>query len=118
MEYKIIHTLVSSIRNNLIDKFKSKKDFDAPKEMKRLWDHITGPSFQLPVRNLYQTIHKMNGFIEKEKNFFEKSMANKERTMQDMDEEFKGMINSFIHKVGNEVLPETLLQITNNKEEK
>ena len=118
MDYRIIHTLVSSIRNSLIEKFKSKKNFDAPEEMKRLWDHITGPSFQLPVRNLYQTMHKMNGFIEKEKNFFEKNLANKERTMHDMDEEFKGMINSFIHKVGNEVLPETLLQITNNKEEK
>tara|TARA_B100001250_G_C19712006_1_gene749665 strand:+ start:59 stop:175 length:117 start_codon:yes stop_codon:yes gene_type:complete len=38
--------------------------------------------------------------------------------MQDMDDEFKEMINSFVHKVGNEVLPETLLQITNKEEEK
>jgi hypothetical protein len=33
--------------------------------------------------------------------------------MQDMDEEFKGMINSFIHKVSSDVLPETLMQIKN-----
>jgi len=118
MEYRLIYTLVSSIRANLIEKFKSKKDFDAPKEMKRLWDHITGPSFQLPVRNLYQTMQSMNKYIEKEKIFLDKNIANKERTMQDMDEEFKDMINSFVHKVGNEVLPETLLQITNNKEKK
>ena len=45
------------------------------------------------------------------------AIANKERTMQDMDEEFKSMINSFVHKVGNEVLPETLLQITDKKDE-
>ena len=113
MDYRIIYTLVSTIRTNLVERFSSKKDFDAPKEMKRLWDHITGPSFQLPVRNLYQTIHKMNGHIEKEKIFFEKNLANKERTMQDMDEEFKGMINSFIHKVSSDVLPETLMQIKN-----
>lgn len=118
MDYRIIYTLVSSIRTNLIDKFKSKKDFDAPKEMKRLWDHITGPSFQLPVRNLYQTMQSMNKYIEKEKIFLDKNIANKERTMQDMDDEFKEMINSFVHKVGNEVLPETLLQITNKEEEK
>ena len=37
--------------------------------------------------------------------------------MQDMDDEFKEMINSFVHKVGNEVLPETLLQITDKKDE-
>ena len=118
MDYRIIHTLVSSIRNNLIEKYKSKKDFDAPKEMKRLWDHITGPGFQLPLRNLYQTMHTMNGFIEKEKIFFNKNIANKERTIEDMDEEFINMINSFTHKVGNDVLPETLYQITNGKEKK
>ena len=116
MDYRIIHTLVSSIRNNLIEKFKSKKDFDAPKEMKRLWDHITGPSFQLPVRNLYQTMKKMNGIIDSDKIFLEKSIAKKERTMDDMEEEFKDMINSFTQKVGNDVLPETLYQITNGKE--
>ena len=84
--------------------------------MKRLWEHITGPTFQLPVRNLYENIKKMNILIEKEKVFNNKNIANKERTMQDMDEEFKGMINSFINKVGDEVLPDTLLQITEDKE--
>ena len=116
MDYRIIHTLVTSIRSNIIDKYNAKKDFDAPKEMKRLWDHITGPTFQLPVRNLYENIKKMNILIEKEKAFNNKNIANKERTMQDMDEEFKGMINSFINKVGDEVLPDTLLQITEDKE--
>ena len=116
MDYRIIHTLVTSIRSNIIDKYNSKKDFDAPKEMKRLWDHITGPTFQLPVRNLYENIKKMNILIEKEKAFNNKNIANKERTMQDMDEEFKGMINSFINKVGEEVLPDTLLQITEDKD--
>ena len=116
MDYRIIHTLVTSIRSNIIDKYNSKKDFDAPKEMKRLWDHITGPTFQLPVRNLYENIKKMNILIEKEKVFNNKNIANKERTMQDMDEEFKGMINSFINKVGEEVLPDTLLQITEDKD--
>ena len=116
MDYRIIHTLVTSIRSNIIDKYNAKKDFDAPKEMKRLWEHITGPTFQLPVRNLYENIKKMNILIEKEKVFNNKNIANKERTMQDMDEEFKGMINSFINKVGDEVLPDTLLQITEDKE--
>lgn len=116
MDYRIIHTLVTSIRSNIIDKYNAKKDFDAPKEMKRLWDHITGPTFQLPVRNLYENIKKMNILIEKEKAFNNKNIANKERTMQDMDEEFKGMINSFINKVGEEVLPDTLLQITEDKD--
>ena len=45
MNYPIIHMLVSFIKTNLINEHKSKKDFDAPKMMKRLWDHIMGPSF-------------------------------------------------------------------------
>ena len=115
MNYQIIHTLVSFIRINLINEYKSKKNFDAPKALQRLWDHITGPSFQLPLRNLYQTMIKMNDLIGKEKKFFDNSMANKERAMLDMEEEFRDMIKSFTLNVGNNVLPDSLIQIEKTK---
>ncbi|MBD1139512.1 DUF2130 domain-containing protein [Pelagibacterales bacterium SAG-MED46] len=111
MNYQIIHTLVSFIRVNLINEYKSKKDFNAPKMMKRLWDHIMGPSFQLPVRNLYQSMIKMNDLMGKEKKFFENNMANKERAMLDMEEDFRDMIKSFTLKVG----PDCVIQIEDNK---
>ena len=111
MNYQIIHTLVSFIRVNLINEHKSKKDFNAPKMMKRLWDHIMGPSFQLPVRNLYQSMIKMNDLMGKEKKFFENNMANKERAMLDMEEDFRDMIKSFTLKVG----PDCIIQIEDNK---
>ena len=111
MNYQIIHTLVSFIRVNLINEHKSKKDFNAPKMMKRLWDHIMGPSFQLPVRNLYQSMIKMNDLMGKEKKFFENSMANKERAMLDMEEDFRDMIRSFTLKVG----PDCIIQIEEKK---
>ena len=111
MNYQIIHTLVSFIRVNLINEHKSKKDFNAPKMMKRLWDHIMGPSFQLPVRNLYQTMIKMNDLMGKEKKFFENNMANKERAMLDMEEDFRDMIKSFTLKVG----PDCVIQIEDKK---
>lgn len=111
MNYQIIHTLVSFIRVNLINEHKSKKDFDAPKMMKRLWDHIMGPSFQLPVRNLYQSMIKMNDLMGKEKKFFENNMANKERAMLDMEEDFRDMIKSFTLKVG----PDCVIQIEDKK---
>ena len=107
MNYQIIHTLVSFIRINLINEHRSKKDFDAPKMMKRLWDHVMGPSFQLPVRNLYQTMIRLHDIIGKEKKFYENNMANKERAILDMEEDFRDMINSFTLKVG----PECLIQI-------
>ena len=111
MNYQIIHTLVSFIRINLINENKSKKNFNAPKALQRLWDHITGPSFQLPLRNLYHTMKKMNDLIAKEKKFYDSNMANKERTMLDMEEDFRDMIKSFTLKVG----PECLIQIEENK---
>ena len=94
-------------RINLINEHRSKKDFDAPKMMKRLWDHVMGPSFQLPVRNLYQTMIRLHDIIGKEKKFYENNMANKERAILDMEEDFRDMINSFTLKVG----PECLIQI-------
>ena len=118
MNYQIIHTVVSFVRINLINEYKSKKNFDAPKALQRLWDHITGPSFQLPLRNLYQKIIKMKDLISKEKKFLDNSMANKERAMLDMEEEFVDMLNSFTKKVGNNVLPDSLVQIEQTKNKK
>ena len=116
MSYQIIHTLVSFIRINLINEYRSKKNFNAPKALQRLWDHVTGPSFQLPLRNLYQTMVKMNKLIDKEKKFFDNSMANKERAMLDMEEEFRDMIKSFTLNVGNNVLPnDSLILIDEDK---
>lgn len=115
MNYQIIHLLVDFLRRNLIREFNSKKDFDAPKELQKLWDHVTGPSFQLPLRKLFQTIGFMGELIEKEKKFYETNMAKKERTLSDMEGEFRDLINSFTSKVGN-VLPENMLEIENKKD--
>ncbi len=115
MNYQIIHLLVDFLRRNLIREFNSKKDFDAPKELQKLWDHITGPSFQLPLRKLFQTIGSMGELIQKEKKFYESNMAKKERTLTDMEGDFRDLINSFSLKVGN-VLPENMLEIENKKE--
>lgn len=115
MNYQIIHLLVDFLRRNLIREFNSKKDFDAPKELQKLWDHVTGPSFQLPLRKLFQTIGFMGELIEKEKKFYETNMANKERTLSDMEGEFRDLINSFTSKVGN-VLPDNMLEIEIKKD--
>ena len=57
----------------------------------------------------------MNDLIYKEKKFFDNSMANKERAMLDMEEEFRDMIKSFTLNVGNNVLPDSLIQIDKTK---
>ena len=109
MNYQIIHLLVDFLRRNLIREFNSKKDFDAPKEMQKLWDHVTGPSFQLPMRKLFHSIGSMGDIIDKEKKFYETNMAKKEKALSDMEGEFRDVINSFTSKVGT-VLPDNLLE--------
>ena len=77
--------------------------------MQKLWDHVTGPSFQLPMRKLFQSIGSMGDIIDKEKKFYETNMAKKEKALSDMEGEFRDVINSFTSKVGT-VLPDNLLE--------
>ena len=111
---KSIIMLVDLLRTSLIKDFENKKEFDTPKEQQRLWNHITGPSFQLPLRNLYRSMKAMNKIIEKEKIFFESSIANKQRSMEDMKEGFADIINSFNSQVGD-ILPQDLLEYKDDK---
>ena len=111
MDYSIIHAVVSLIRGNLINIYKTKKDLNVSRELTKLWDHITGPSFQIPMRTLYLSINKSRDLLEKEKTFWNKHLSNKERNLSDMDEQFMDVINSFTLKVSENLLPETLVQI-------
>ena len=113
MNYPLIHTVVSPLRSHLIQEANQKKDFDAPREMKRAWDFITSNEFHLSIRNLAMSMIKMKKLIEKEKAFYEKNIANKENALLDMKDELSDLVLSFRKKVGD-VLPENLLE---NKED-
>ena len=41
----------------------NKKDFDAPREMKRAWDFITSNEFHLSIRNLAMSMIKMKKLV-------------------------------------------------------
>jgi hypothetical protein len=115
----ILHAVVSLIRGNLINMYKTKKNLNVSKELTKLWDHITGPSFQIPMRTLYLSINKSHILLEKEKTFWNKHLSNKEKNLTDMKEQFLDVINSFTLKVADNLLPETLVQIeTNSNREK
>ena len=115
----ILHAVVSLIRGNLINMYKTKKNLNVSKELTKLWDHITGPSFQIPMRTLYLSINKSHILLEKEKTFWNKHLSNKEKNLTDMKEQFLDVINSFTLKVADNLLPETLVQVeTNSNREK
>ena len=113
MNYPLIHSLVSPLRSHLIQEANKKKDFDAPREMKRAWKFITSDEFHLSIRNLAMHMVRIKKLIEKEKAFFEKNIANKENALLGMRDELSDLVTSFRKKVG-EVLPENLLE---NKDE-
>ncbi len=115
----ILHAVVSLIRGNLINMYKTKKNLNVSKELTKLWDHITGPSFQIPMRTLYLSINKSHILLEKEKTFWNKHLSNKEKNLTDMKEQFLDVINSFTLKVADNLLPETLVQVeTSSNREK
>jgi hypothetical protein len=91
--------------------YKTKKNLNVSKELTKLWDHITGPSFQIPMRTLYLSINKSRDLLEKEKTFWNKHLSNKEKNLADMQEQFLDVINSFTLKVADNLLPESLVKI-------
>ena len=111
MDYSIIHAVVSLIRGNLINAYRTKKDLNVSKELTKLWYHITGSTFQIPMRTLYLSINKSHDLFEKEKTFWNKHLSNRERNLSDMKEQFIDVINSFTLNISDNLLPDSLLQL-------
>ena len=109
MSYQLIHSVVSFIKSELVQKSKNNKDFDAPAEMKRLWSLVTSDQFHLALRNLFLKIIKIEKSLLKQKTFFEKNIADQENILIDMHDGLKKVVLSFRSKIGN-VLPDKLLE--------
>ena len=109
MSYQLIHSVVSFIKSELVQKSKNNKDFDAPAEMKRLWGLVTSDQFHLALRNLFLKIIKFEKSLIKQKTFFEKNIADQENILIDMHDGLKKVVLSFRSKIGN-VLPDKLLE--------
>ena len=110
MNYEIIHTAIKFIREKILNIHINKKEnVNVPKEMKRLWDHMTGPGFQLPIRSIYSSMKRVEYLVGKDKKFFEKNQAKKENAVMDMQQDLKGLLLSFTKKVGDGI-PTNLLE--------
>ena len=110
MDYAIIHTTVKFLREKILNSIISKKgNVDVSKEMQRLWDHMTGPGFQLPIRSIYGSMKRVEYLVEKDKKFFEKNQAKKEHAVMDMQQDLKELLLSFTKKVG-EGIPINILE--------
>ena len=110
MNYEIIHTAIKFVRDKILNSLLNKNgNVDVPKEMKRMWDHMTGPGFQLPIRSIYSSMKRVEYLVEKDKKFFEKNQAKKENAIMNMQQDLKDLLLSFTKKVGN-AIPTNLLE--------
>tara|TARA_Y100000590_G_scaffold15367_1_gene18465 strand:- start:4425 stop:5468 length:1044 start_codon:yes stop_codon:yes gene_type:complete len=109
MSYQLIHSVVSFIKSEMVQKSKNSKDFDAPAEMKRMWSLVTSDQFHLALRSLFLKIIKIEKSLLKQKTFFEKNIADQENILIDMHDGLKKIVLSFRSKIGN-VLPDKLLE--------
>mgnify|MGYP000091285141 FL=1 len=109
MNDKLIHSVVSFIKNELAIKSKNNKDFDGTAEMKRLWEFIKSDQFRIGLKGMYLKFLKIEKNIEKKKTFFEKNIADQELSLSEMEQELKNVVLSFRSKVGS-ILPDNLLE--------
>ena len=114
MNYRLIHSVVSFVKDNLETQSQNSKDFDGTAEMKRLWELIKSDQFKQGLRVLYLKILKIEKNIEKQKKFFEKNIADQELSLLEMNQELKNIVLSFRSKVGT-ILPDNLLDKPEDK---
>ncbi len=96
----LVHALVSGFRDKLVGESKKNKDVDAPEEMKKLWNLVTGDQFSLRIKTLALKISDFEKSIKKRKNFHEKNIADDENILINMKDELKNFLLSFRSKVG------------------
>jgi len=108
MSYPIIHAVVNRVRSILILKSRENKDHEIPEIMQKCWENLNSPNFSLPIRSMVGQIRNMEIIFRKEKDAFERSSANKERTIRQIQDNLISIVTSFTRSVGD-IFPEDLL---------
>ena len=106
--FPLIHTIVSKIRSILILKARENNDHEIPEVMKKCWANLNSPNFILPIKTMVSQIRAMETLFKKERETFERTSANKDRTIKQIQNNLVSMITSFTRNVGD-IFPQDLL---------
>lgn len=106
--FPLIHTIVSKIRSILILKARENNDHEIPEVMKKCWANLNSPNFILPIKTMVSQIRAMETLFKKERETFERTSANKDRTIKQIQDNLVSMITSFTRNVGD-IFPQDLL---------
>ena len=113
MDYGIIHVTVSLIKSVLIMKERSTNAQNLPEEVKKVWENVKSPNFQMPIRSIVIQIREFQKIFKKESKDFHNSTSNKERTLKQLENDLVRMISSFT-KTAGEIFPQDLLEHTDD----
>ena len=113
MDYGIIHVTVSLIKSVLIMKERSTNSKNLTEEVKKVWENVKSPNFQMPIRSIVIQIREFQKIFKKESKDFHNSTSNKERTLKQLENDLVRMITSFT-KTAGEIFPQDLLEHTDD----
>ena len=108
MDYTSIHLTVSFIKSLLIYKQRNATSTNLPEEVMKVWENVKSPNFQMPVRSIVNQIENFKKIFNKDVKDFNNSLANKERTLKQLENDLIRMISSFTKSAG-EIFPQDLL---------
>jgi len=108
MDYASIHITVSLIKSLLIFKKRNNASANLPDEIMKVWENVKSPNFQMPVRSIVDQIEKFKQIFSKDVKDFNTSLAKKEFTLKQLENDLIRMISSFTKSAG-EIFPQDLL---------
>jgi len=114
MDYASIHITVSLIKSLLIFKERNAASTNLPEEIMKVWENVKSPNFQMPVRSIVDQIEIFKKIFNKDIKDFHSSLANKERTLKQLENDLVRMISSFTSSAG-EIFPQDLLEHKDDK---
>jgi len=108
MDYTSIHLTVSFIKSLLIFKKRNSDLTNLPEQVIKVWENVRSPNFQMSVKSMVNQIENFSKIFKKDQKDFNNSLANKERTLKQLENDLIRMISSFTKSAG-EIFPQDLL---------
>ena len=99
---------------HVIFKERNAASTNLPEEIMKVWENVKSPNFQMPVRSIVDQIEIFKKIFNKDIKDFNNSLANKERTLKQLENDLVRMISSFTSSAG-EIFPQDLLEHKDNK---
>jgi hypothetical protein len=110
MDYRIIHVTVNLIKSILIMKARNNASNNLPEEVRKVWENVKSPNFQMPVRSMLKQIKEFQKIFDKEYKSFHNNASNRDRILKQLENDLIRMISSFAKTSGEEIFPPDLLE--------